>query len=92
MRDTPIIRLELEQMKQSMMVALGNYHDDITANVDEQLTRAIKNFDWEAAVSRAASDAIRKAVDDYFKWGEGHTIIHTAVGDALDVLFAKAES
>jgi hypothetical protein len=85
----PILRLELEGMKQEMMLALGRYQTQINDAVEEQLENVVQNFDYEKVVKAAASQAITEAIQTYFKYGHGTEIIADTVREALDKILAE---
>jgi hypothetical protein len=87
MTQIPMIRLELEGMKQEMMIALTRYHTQINENVEAQLKNIVEHFDYERVVTEVARQTINEAIQTYFRQGEGKQVITTAVYEALDQHF-----
>ena len=87
MNEYPIIRLELQRMKQSMLTHLGIYHQGISDQVERYMENAIQTFDFEMAVGSATHDAIEEVINEYFKWGEGRRVIKSAIEDSLNQMF-----
>lgn len=89
MNNIPIIRLELERMKQTMLTAVSDYNNQISEAVKVQLEWAIENFDYEAAVREAANEAIKEAINSYFKYGEGRRLIDQTIDEALGKIIGE---
>jgi ribosomal protein S3AE len=62
---TPMIRLELDQMRYQVLHALTLHQAEIQEQVDEALKKALAEFDFDKvireAVDRELNEAIRKA-------------------------------
>jgi len=84
MNEFPILRLELDRMKQSMLVALADYHVSLSENVREQMEKIISEFDYEEEVGKATTEAIEEAINYYFKYGNGRVVIREAVQESFD--------
>lgn len=80
----PLIKLELSQMKHSIVLALADYNSQISDEVTKQLEAAIEEFDFGAAVQEVARDTIQTAIESYFKYGQGHDMIYEAISMALN--------
>lgn len=89
MNNLPIIRLELEQMKYQILHAFGAHQHELSAQVTQELEKAINSFDYSATVSRIAHEIIKEQIESYFRYGAGRQAIETSVNDALDKVFVK---
>lgn len=88
MYEYPTVKLELQNMRQTIVHAFGDYQDTMAAEVDRQLSNIVKNFDYEAVVSEIANEVLREAVTNavrsYFKFGEGHDLILALITEMLN--------
>ena len=80
----PLIRLEVEGMKYSVMHYLSEHHQDIEREVECQLEQAIASYDFPAEVRKHIHACIDSAIAGYFKYGKGHDAVRDAVWAALD--------
>lgn len=91
MLNTPRIRIELEGVKHQIVHHFSSYNDEVEKAIEGQLETAIRNFPFEETVlqlSRAViSDAIKDALEFYFKYGDGRAVIQKAVTDKLNELY-----
>ena len=87
----PIVRLELQHMKQSIMHALMGYQEEISQSVAKQLEQVIETFDFEQAVENAARESIQDAINQYFKYGDGHEMIKSSVNKAMNDFFRNLD-
>ena len=85
----PIIKLELEHMKQSMLTHLGLATNELSEAVSANLGKAIENFDFSYAVLNAANEAIAETIESYFKYGEGRSFIQAAIQESFDKMFSN---
>lgn len=83
MNDIPMVRLELQEMKYSVIHSLLTHQKQINELVEKQLNNVIENFDYESVVRQVASDALTKAIKEYFQYGDGYQTIIQAVKEAL---------
>lgn len=75
--DVPIFRLELQNMRQNMAVALANHHEEVEKHVDAVLEKFIAEFDYFKAVRAVAeplfaegvNECVRRAMNEFF-WDE----------------------
>ena len=84
MNDLPIIKLELEGMKHSIMHHFASYNETISDAVEKQLDVAIESFDFKQAVTDATHVCIKAAIKNYFTWGAGHRLVGASVKEILD--------
>lgn len=88
MNGMPLVRLELDQMRTTIMHQFTNYNKEISEAVDKELKKVIENFDYESTITKIANETITKAIEDYFTWrGEGKKLIEDSVTQALDKIF-----
>ena len=83
MSELPIIRLEMQQMKHTIITALTSHQLQINQYVDVTLQRAIDEFDYDSVVKQSVDEAITDAIKSYFKYGDGRKVIEAAVKQAL---------
>ena len=87
----PLIKVELEHMKQSIVAALNTYNIDTTSYVEAALTDVVETFDYGSIVSSVATEVLTKGIESYFRWGEGRVIIEKAIQEALNIAFGKSK-
>lgn len=91
--DFPVIRLELQQMKQAMLVALAQYNSEIETIVAEKLEQAIREFDYEGQVRRIADDVlqlvIKQSIESYFRYGAGRDAINAVIEEMFNKVLQK---
>lgn len=83
----PIIRLEIDGMKRSIVSALTHYQ----AQIDEDINRAVEEYcqpeNIAEIIQQAANDAIdsaiREEVKNFFLYGEGRRTIAESVKESL---------
>lgn len=89
MNELPIIRLELDQMRMSILHAFADYQGEISKVVTERLDSVIKNFDFKDTIDNIAFEVLKDSINDYFKYGEGRKIIELSLKDALSKVLGK---
>lgn len=87
MTNMPIIRLELEQMKYTLLAALSQHTSEINKLAEEQIAKAIKDFNWQAETTQVVHEALRTAIGTYFQYGKGYEFITGAVNEAFETMF-----
>jgi len=85
----PMIRLELDYMKSSIISTLGLYGSELGEAVKERIEQTIKNYDFNGKVSAIASDVITSEIEAFFKFGNGREYIQSSVQKVLDSVFAN---
>lgn len=85
----PLVRIEVEEMKHSVMHYLGAHHQEIEEQVKAQLERVIENYDFERRVREAIHTVIDGAILGYFKYGQGREAVEKAVWASLDKALGK---
>lgn len=87
MFNMPIVRIEIEGMKQQIAAALTDYGNEIKESVDREIERAIAEYPFRETVRRHAAEAInqsiKSAIDKYFKYGVGATAIEASINEIL---------
>ena len=61
----PMLRLELEHMKQTMVTALMDYNGEIERAINEQLSEVVKNYDFAAVIAPIAGDVLNHAITEW---------------------------
>jgi hypothetical protein len=82
----PLIRLEVEGMKASILAHLGVIGSDLGVHLDEQIQHAIDSYPWEDKTKRIVHDAITKRLESYFTYGKGNQAIEAVIDEG----FSKA--
>jgi len=60
----PLIKIEIEGMRQIVMHAMSERFAAMDAEVQAALDSACKNFDYQGETVRIANDCIRRAIDE----------------------------
>jgi len=86
----PRFRFTLDGMKFEIMNAIHEHHEEVEAEIEKELIEVIKNFDFHQAVRTAANQALKQAVlnavTEYFRHGEGQTIVQEIIFQHLHML------
>lgn len=56
----PLVRIELENMRQTIVHALYRYNDEIERKVDEEIKRRIEEFNVEAYIESCVSQHLHQ--------------------------------
>lgn len=87
MRDMPIIRLEIEGMKASILHALTEYELQMDSLVKEAIERQCSSEHIHQLInyetSRAIDEAVKDEINNFFKYGKGRDAIKSAICDKL---------
>jgi hypothetical protein len=80
-------------MRQSMIVALSTYNQEVEGYVQDELQKALDTFDYEGTVKDIARDIIKetitRAITNYFGYGEGYKLIEQLVAENIFTKEAK---
>jgi hypothetical protein len=91
MYELPIVKLELQNMKQAMVVALADYQNEIAKSVELQLQNIVDTFDYKEAicqmVNKIIHDSIHKSIESYFQYGEGRKQLDRLIYESLHRLW-----
>jgi len=88
----PTIRIEVDDMKYSIMHYLSQHHRDVEAAVEKQIESAIENYDFEAVVAQGVRSCLSNAIKSYFEYGNGRGAIEQAVWASLDGVLDKEDN
>lgn len=80
----PIIRFEVEGVKAHIASMLGLRGSEMMERISAEVDKAVANYDLSRAVTAAVSDGMRKAVNDFFTYGEGYKRIQAAVEEGFN--------
>jgi DNA-binding protein YbaB len=86
------IEFEIEQIRTYAVRAMNDHLDELKQHVEEEMDKAVKQFDFHSVVShcvrQAVNDAVRDSVNRFFLYGGGKKAIsdsvQAALADALD--------
>ncbi len=87
----PIIKLEIQEMKHQVLHHLGNFHREVSEQVEAQIEEAIKGFQFEQHVHKYVQDALEKSVKEYFTYGDGFKRVSEATQTVLNGLFPNPD-
>lgn len=83
LNNMPIIRIEIEGIRQQIAAAMSDYGNEISAAVDKEIARTIAEYPFEERVCEATKNALDRAigtaVDNYFNYGDGATEVRRMV-------------
>ena len=80
----PTVRLELEHMKHCIISALGVHGSQLGEAIDEQVQKAIANYDWEGQVKSIVHEAIQEHIKCHFKYGDGAKAIRASLNQVFE--------
>lgn len=87
----PMVKLEIQGLKHQIIHAFADHNQELQSMVEAQLSAAIDNYPFEAEIQRLSkeviSDAIKGALEYYFKFGEGREVIKKSIIEALNKLY-----
>lgn len=87
----PMIRLELQGMKQTILHAFRGYQLNIDKTVKESLDRVCSDGGIERLIDEQVREQVEKAVKskikEFFGWGDGSKAIEAALNDMLNNAF-----
>ena len=83
----PIVRLELENMRRTILRHMGVEGSELGAVLNKRISEAIKTYNFSTKVSAIANSVIDEQINAYFRHGLGRKCIQKAVQDALDKTF-----
>ncbi len=79
----PVMRLEIEGMKLQVLRYLQVEHEHLEAAIETAAKKALAEYDLEAEVKRQVNAALQQAIEQYYRFGDGHNAIFAAVTEAL---------
>lgn len=84
----PIIRLELEGMRQSMLMAFSEHQgvleQEVRSAVEAYCTPENLSAVIRVEAKRCLDSAVKRAIDDYFSYGEGKESVKSAVIEMIN--------
>ena len=83
MGELPIIRLEIEGMKHTIMQYLSKYHMEIEDIVSQEIDQALEGIDLRAKVRAEIADCVNRSIESYFRRGDGAKVVEAAVWESL---------
>ena len=87
----PIIKIELENMRHSIMAHLGIVGSELSEILDKKIQEAIESYDFSGKVNAIVSTVITEAIEYCFRYGGGRQCINETVNDVLNQFFAKTK-
>ncbi|MGD2065599.1 MAG: hypothetical protein PVI43_00330 [Candidatus Bathyarchaeota archaeon] len=82
----PLIRLEVEQMKSTILTHLGAHNSEMGEVLKVEIEKVIESYDWQGKVTEIVHTELTKQVADYFKYGQGHDLVKAAVTEGFDAV------
>jgi len=91
--ELPIIKLELDRMRYSVVHAFNQRNAELEEIVNEELEKALENFSYaqeiRKVVDNVLQEAIKRAVESFFMFGGGQQVINEMIGDVLNKISLK---
>ena len=87
MEQMPIIKLEIENMKYSILHYFNQHQERVSEAVAAQIEKVISSYDYEGAVLKATTEVLDGTIESFFKYGKGRTMIQDAIQEALEKTF-----
>ena len=85
--DNPIIRVSIQGFEATIQQALADlantHHEMLHASIAAQCTPERLQAVIDAEVKRCTDEAVIKAVQDFYRWGDGRKIVAKAVQEKL---------
>ena len=75
----PVIKFEVEHMKQTLIAHLGMRGSELGDYVSEAMGRAVENYPWEQRVTEIVHSVLTHEIEKYFECGPGKALIAQAV-------------
>jgi hypothetical protein len=85
----PRLRLEVESLKHSIIAHMGVSESELGEALSTEIDKALASYDWQGQVSRIVHAELTKRIEDYFKFGDGHSAIKDAVGEGFAAAMGK---
>jgi len=80
----PIIRLEVEHLKDCVIKAMGIHGSELEKIISERVDEALKTLDYSGMIKEVVTQQIRKELENYFEWGEGSKAIQAAIKELFN--------
>lgn len=82
----PILKVELQHIKQTMHHAFLDYQEGISKQVKAQLDRLVSEESFNYMIARQVKEqfelAVKKAIASYFEYGDGRRAIEDEIQKA----------
>ena len=90
MNNIPIIKLEVERMKHTILTCLSDYQLRMDASIKAEIERVCESGELKRLIAEAVQDGImtgvKKEIEDFYKWGKGAEAIRESVKKGLSKL------
>lgn len=87
MYELPLIKIELDGMRYSIVHALSTHNAEIETYVDENLKKVVEEFDYVTLVkqvaTKAITEAVKRSIESYFAYGDGYKNIDAVITEIL---------
>ena len=81
--NTPILRLEITEMRRTLSTALSEYVVKMDADIQAAIARVCTVENVLAVLERTARETmdeiIKKEIEDFYRYGDGRTVLREAV-------------
>lgn len=91
MENSLAIKFELSHMKNTIVRHLSEHQVNMNGELEKAVDQAVKDFDFQAEVTKVVSKEIAQQVERYFKYGAGHRLLENAVTESMGNLFKGVE-
>lgn len=85
--NVPVIRLEVDRLRMSVLTALSEYSvqmdADLAAAIDAYCTPENIRAIIDGYVQKTIDQAVREEVDRFFRYGKGRAAVRRAVDEAM---------
>lgn len=84
-RFKPVIKLEINHMKASIIHSLGMHDSEMGDMIDAQVERALAEYDFEGQVTRCVNECVQQAIYEIFHApeGEGYRRIARSINESI---------
>ena len=80
----PLIKIDPEGMKRTVIEAIEKYNDQISQKVENELKQVIEKFDFGKMITGITNEVIQEMLVHYLKYGSGHALLEATIRDELD--------
>lgn len=82
--ETPIIKLQIEEMKHTLITHFNQYQERLSEQVNGMIESAIENYDFEAEVTKAVHDNLNELIKQTFSYGKGKEVMRKVVEESMN--------
>jgi len=79
----PLVRIQVENMKHSILNHMGVIGSEYAEALDEQIQKALNDYPWEQEVKRIVREEVTAQIQGFFKYGNGHRAISESIEEAF---------